>query len=77
LTPQDASPHVHARHTRYPQDQAVRPTPYRTARDSVRVLRWAFDTEGEALAMVKRLLAADAGGQWRKQSGDSQPPQQA
>jgi hypothetical protein len=45
--------------------------------DTGRVLRWEFDTEGEALAMVKRLLAADAGGQWRKQSGDSQPPQQA
>ncbi|MGW3890457.1 hypothetical protein ACWD69_17350 [Micromonospora chokoriensis] len=41
-----------------------------------RVLRWEFDTEGEAVAMVKRLLAADAGGQWRKQSDDSQPPQQ-
>ncbi|WP_406062954.1 hypothetical protein [Micromonospora sp. NBC_00860] len=41
-----------------------------------RVLQWEFDTEGEALAMVKRLLAADAGGQWRKQSGDNQPPQQ-
>ncbi|MEV1320036.1 hypothetical protein AB0J14_28615 [Micromonospora arborensis] len=40
-----------------------------------RVLRWEFDTEDEAHAMVKRLLAADTGGQWRKQSGDSQPPQ--
>ncbi|MFF0172929.1 hypothetical protein [Micromonospora profundi] len=45
--------------------------------ESGRVLRWEFDTEDEALAMVKRLLAADAGGQWRKQSGDNQPPQQA
>ncbi|MET7710330.1 hypothetical protein [Micromonospora sp. NPDC005413] len=42
-----------------------------------RVLRWKFDTEDEALAMVKRLLAADASGQWRKQQPDSQPPQQA
>ncbi|MFI7578405.1 hypothetical protein [Micromonospora sp. NPDC049497] len=42
-----------------------------------RVLRWAFDTEADALAMVKRLLAADAGGIWRKQDGDaaSSPPQ--
>ncbi|MGW3807916.1 hypothetical protein [Micromonospora sp. NPDC005113] len=43
-----------------------------------RVLRWEFDTEADALAMVKRLLAADAGGQWRKQAGDgapSPPPQ--
>ncbi|MET8354812.1 hypothetical protein [Micromonospora sp. NPDC005206] len=38
-----------------------------------RVLRWEFDTEADALAMVKRLLAADAGGQWRKQAGDSAP----
>ncbi|WP_247663590.1 hypothetical protein [Micromonospora sp. U21] len=44
-----------------------------------RVLRWEFDTEADALAIVKRLLAADAGGQWRKQAGDSAPssPQQA
>ncbi|WP_247663832.1 hypothetical protein [Micromonospora sp. U21] len=44
-----------------------------------RVPRWEFDTEADALAMVKRLLAADAGGQWRKQAGDSAPssPQQA
>ncbi|SIM58233.1 hypothetical protein [Micromonospora cremea] len=44
-----------------------------------RVLRWEFDTEADALAMVKRLLAVDVGGQWRKQAGDSAPssPQQA
>jgi hypothetical protein len=42
-----------------------------------RVLRWEFDSEPEALAMVQRLLAADAGGSWRKQAGDaaSSPPQ--
>ena len=42
-----------------------------------RVLRWEFDTEPEALAMVQRLLAADAGGSWRKQAGGatSSPPQ--
>ncbi|MDH6466369.1 hypothetical protein M2302_006577, partial [Micromonospora sp. A200] len=41
-----------------------------------RVLRWDFDTESEALALIHRLLAADAGGSWRKQDGDaSSPPQ--
>jgi hypothetical protein len=42
-----------------------------------RVMRWEFDTETEALAMVERLLAADAGGQWRKQGDDaaSSPPE--
>jgi hypothetical protein len=41
-----------------------------------RVLRWEFDSEPEALAMIQRLLAADAGGSWRKQDGDaaSSPP---
>ncbi|SIM46163.1 hypothetical protein [Micromonospora cremea] len=39
-----------------------------------RILRWEFDTEDEAFAIIKRLLAADAGGQWRKQPGDNAPP---
>ncbi|MEU4479039.1 hypothetical protein AB0F68_13375 [Micromonospora sp. NPDC023966] len=39
-----------------------------------RVLRWEFDTEPEAVAMVQRLLAADAGGHWRKQGGDTASP---
>jgi hypothetical protein len=40
-----------------------------------KVLRWQFDTEDEARAMVRRLVQAD-GGQWREQVGDSatQPP---
>ena len=48
----------------------------RPRRDSEtgRVLRWEFDSEAEALAMVKRLLAADAGGSWRKQAGDAASP---
>ncbi len=43
--------------------------------ESGRVLRFEFDDEDEALAMVKRLLRADSGGQWRQQSSDRQPPQ--
>ncbi|MFI5490619.1 hypothetical protein [Micromonospora echinaurantiaca] len=41
------------------------------------VLRWAFDSEAEARAMVRRLLAS-GGGQWREQTGDAAtapPPQ--
>ncbi|PWU50698.1 hypothetical protein DLJ46_06470 [Micromonospora globispora] len=38
------------------------------------VLRWEFDTETEARAMVERLLAADAGGTWRQQTGDAASP---
>ncbi|MFC4016424.1 hypothetical protein ACFOW4_00455 [Micromonospora sp. GCM10011542] len=42
-----------------------------------RVLRWEFDSEPEALALVQRVLDADAGGRWREQIGDaaSLPPQ--
>ncbi|MBM0237814.1 hypothetical protein JNW88_12755 [Micromonospora sp. ATA32] len=38
------------------------------------VLRWEFDTETEARAMVERLLTADAGGTWRQQGGDAASP---
>ncbi|MEV0811379.1 hypothetical protein [Micromonospora sp. NPDC050200] len=39
-----------------------------------RVLRWEFDTEAEARAIVERLLAADAGGTWRQQTADASSP---
>jgi hypothetical protein len=39
------------------------------------VLRWQFNTEDEARAMVQRLVQAD-GGRWREQTGDAatKPP---
>ncbi|MDZ5447767.1 hypothetical protein U2F26_34540 [Micromonospora sp. 4G57] len=38
------------------------------------VLRWEFDTDTEARAMVERLLTTDAGGTWRQQAGDAASP---
>ncbi|MEU2610642.1 hypothetical protein ABZ570_03510 [Micromonospora sp. NPDC007271] len=39
-----------------------------------KVLRWEYDTEPEAMAMVDRLLRADTAGQWREQAAGT-PPQ--
>ncbi|WP_262286408.1 hypothetical protein [Micromonospora sp. MA102] len=41
--------------------------------DTGKVLRWEFETEPEARAMVERLLRADAAGQWREQDGSGPP----
>nr|WP_230540580.1 hypothetical protein [Salinispora arenicola] len=39
-----------------------------------KVLEWEFDTEGQAIHLVNRLLHADAAGQWREQEAGAAPP---
>ncbi|MFI6129448.1 hypothetical protein [Micromonospora sp. NPDC051141] len=38
-----------------------------------KVLRWTYDSPGEAEAMVDRLLRAESTGRWREQHGGPPP----
>ncbi|MFI6163002.1 hypothetical protein ACIA59_24010 [Micromonospora haikouensis] len=43
-------------------------------RETGKVLRWEFDTQGDDDLMVERLLRADTAGQWREQQVGTAPP---